>query len=174
MYRCTDFLLCFPVYWFLVLSFYSLLVCLRCFYTLRREYYSERLIEEGNFVPIWYTEALHKSYNGYDVKPILRGWVISHSVIFSYALTSFWLFYIGFEYIDAMVIGLLGIRLPVRIITFMIVIIGLIALYFKMSNLSYSLGGKICIKRKSISLSHFLSIDLTLKHVQFLPDNLKF
>lgn len=136
----------FPICWFMALTIYSLLVVLRSYFTLQRKYYQKKLeelkhegkLEENIKTKTWY-EELNKEHNGLIVKFVLRGWVGTHSIIALYSLIVFLIFIYHFEW---MTFELLSI--PVRFFFLVGVLIVLLILYFKLSNLSYSWFKTIC------------------------------
>jgi hypothetical protein len=76
--------------WFMCLSFYSLLVVLRCFFTLSRPLFAQKQKEKGKTVTPWYeewrepcikTKKRGRDDDQYLVKPVLGGWILTHSVI---------------------------------------------------------------------------------------------
>lgn len=124
-----------PIFWFLMLSFYSFLVILRCFFTLRRPIYAKKLKGEEEPIDRWYYEALEKLHNNvYTVKLVLGGWIVTHSLVLCYSFSVFLLLYWSF----------LHLVVIAGILIFMGVVGGLLYLYFGLIKRSYSWGAKVC------------------------------
>ncbi len=130
-----------PVFWFALLSFYSMLVSCRCYLVLYRPKYFEKHKAEFTLETIqWYGDAIKRidMYHGdLHIRAIIVGWLLSNIFLSIISIVNFFiLFYIV---PSLSLIEVLEIHTGLLIITFIS--------WFSLSKKSYEFGIKINKKK---------------------------
>jgi hypothetical protein len=121
----------FPIFWFLILSVYSVLVVIRCLFTLLRKTFAKFLETQGTYVPRYYSAALDQTYHGgYIVKFVLSGWLVTNCVLAVSSFTAFGLLYFYF-------FSLTKLPYSGHFIVFLMLLAAILLVYFKHGEKNY-------------------------------------
>lgn len=126
-----------PIFWFVGLSFYSSLVCLRSYTTLKREAYLsiyKRIYKEK--APRWYSVAiqrLEENHQGFHVKSVLAGWMITTAIISASSLIVF-----------ATLLAIsINNSLLIAFVSHSLAIIIILVMWMQLSSISYKIGRRL-------------------------------